>query len=116
MMARTGNLRTGVGSEGLGMMPLAEPHRMVDDCVTVGHGGDYGKLVAYEYDCSMRGHLLENRIDMLFEMLVEIAEGLVEHEHFRTRYQSSAEQGALQLAAGKIADRSPAVVGKLHHA
>ena len=79
-------------------MTIFEP--VIYDDVAVGHLGDGGYIVAHEQDGGVRGHLADDIVDVAFEVLVEIAQGLVEHEQLRPGYDCASEQSALQLASG----------------
>ena len=63
---------------------------------------------------SLTAEITDDVIDTLFEMLVEIAQRLVENEHLGALYQSASEQSALELAAADGADSLIAVVSQLN--
>lgn len=84
----------------------------VDDEVAVGHGGDSGHFVADEHGGAVGCELGEQAVDVRFEVLVDVAEGLVEHEELGVGDDGATEECALELTSGEATDWA---VGKVDH-
>jgi hypothetical protein len=72
---------------------------MVDYQVTVGHFGYHGHLVRdHHYRCLVF-YLRDDVVEMSLKLFVYIAQRLIKHKQFGTRYDGPAEQRPLQLTA-----------------
>ena len=84
------------------------------DDMAVCHTGNHAHFVAHQNDGGFLCERLHNGVEMLFEMLVDVAERFVEHQHFRIRNNGASEQSTLQLSARQVADRAILHIGELH--
>lgn len=80
--------------------------------MAVGHGGDSGHFVADEHGGAVGSELGKQAVDVRFKVLVDVAEGLVEHEELGVGDDGATEECALELTSGEATDWA---VGKVSH-
>lgn len=78
--------------------------------MAVSHACNLTHLVAHEHYGGVALQIGDYAVEMLLEMLVEITQRLVEHEHIGTADNRTAEECALKLTARQPTDRSPGKV------
>ena len=79
-------------------------HRVVYYHMPACHRGDSGHLVRYKYHRDILWQRGYDIIYAVFEMLVEIAQRLIEHKHIGLSHKSTRQKSALKLSAREFAD------------
>ena len=73
--------------------------RVVHYYMSVRHAGNLAHFVAHKQYRGVAGKVGDYAVEVLLEVLVEVAQRLVEHKHVRTADDGAPEQSSLQLAA-----------------
>ena len=81
---------------------MAGPQMMVDYQMTIGHARYHRHLVAHKQYRGAPGKLLDYGVYAVLELLVDIRERFVEHQHLGVGNHGAGQERALQLTTRQL--------------